>query len=617
MSFARVHCAVLLALASPGVTSGDSARDSERPNILWISCEDISSRLRCYGDPIATTPHLDALAEEGVMYTHAYTCHGVCAPSRTGIITGMYPISLGANHMRSRVTLPEHVRCFPEYLRKAGYYCTNNSKTDYNFHWNRDDVWDDTSRRAHWRRRPNTDQPFFAVFNLTMTHESRIWKENWQKVVANRDPEQLHKPEDVTVPELYPDTPQVRAAIARLHDLITVMDVRVGELLAELNDAGLAKNTIVVFWSDHGDGFARAKRWVYDTGTRVPMIVRVPKACRVDNQGQPGTVNEQLINLIDLGPTMLNLAGCGVPDHMQGQPFLGGDLPPARDFIYGARDRIDERFDMVRSVRDKRFRYVRNFMPWRQALQHINYSEQSWTRRALRQAYADGTLSSNVSSFLTAPREAEELYDLRTDPLELNNLANDRAFAADLLRLREQCTKWQTEVRDAHVLPESILIREERQAGSRWSIFSGDAGLTRWSKVFHAAIGMMPTEEGAGSPDDAVRCWTMTHASENVPLLLRGLDDVSPAVRIAAARSLFQYTAYRSRVASALASLLSNEELPIRHAALLAVDELGDLGQQLRQNVEQMQQDNNYIKTIVHHVLHGPAYPVDTADIRN
>jgi arylsulfatase A-like enzyme len=611
MSSIRVCSVVLLIWASAKSASVDSAHAAERPNILWISCEDISSHLGCYGDPVATTPHLDALAAEGVLYTHAFTCHGVCAPSRTGIITGMYPIALGANHMRSKATLPDHVRCFPEYLRNAGYYCTNNSKTDYNFSWKPDNVWDETSRKAHWRRRPNPNQPFFAVFNLTMTHESRIWRENWQQVVAELEPSQFHTPESVTVPELYPDTPEVRAAIARLHDLITLMDARVGELLAEVEEAGLAENTIVIFWSDHGDGFARAKRWVYDTGTRVPMIARIPESCRTANQGQPGSVDDQLINLIDLGPTMLNLAGIPVPPHMQGQPFLGDHLPAARNYIYGARDRIDERFDMVRSVRDRRFRYVRNFMPWHPALQHINYSERSATRQALRQAYADRTLSSEAGRFLTAPRADEELYDLEVDALELNNLVDDAAFEKHLQRLRDQCTKWQTNVRDAHLLPESILIEDEQLAGSRATIFASEAGFARWNLLFDAAMGRFPASEGLSSPDAAVRWWTMVHATDDADVLLHGLKDKSPAVRIAAARFLFQHAAHRSKVAPVLARLLKSPEAGIRHAAVLAVDELGNLGQQLRKDVEQMDQNDNYIKTIVRHILDGPAFPVE------
>ena len=204
---------------------------ADRPNILWISCEDISSHLGCYGDVNATTPHLDALAAQGVRYTNAYTCHGVCAPSRTGIITAMHPISLGANHMRSKANIPPQIKLFPQYLKDAGYYCTNNSKTDYNLNWPQKQVWHESSNKAHWKNRPDAKQPFFAVFNLTMTHESKIWPEGWAGVVKGWPQDQLHDAAKLTVQPLYPDTEAVRGAFARLLDIIMVMDQKVGDLL--------------------------------------------------------------------------------------------------------------------------------------------------------------------------------------------------------------------------------------------------------------------------------------------------------------------------------------------------------------------------------------------------
>ena len=288
---------------------------ADRPNIVWISVEDISSHLGCYGDRNATTPNLDNFAKQGVRYTQAFTCHGVCAPSRTGIITGMYPISLGANHMRCSAAIPDHVQGFPVYLRETGYYCTNNSKEDYNFGRGKKsaDIWDESSKTAHWKNRPEKNQPFFAVFNLTITHESKIWPKGWEKIVKNVPPDQLHAADRIKVPALYPETTAVKEAHARLLDIIMVMDQKVGEYLQEIEDAGLAEDTIVIFWSDHGNGFPRAKRWIYDSGTLVPMIARIPEQWRTDDQGKPGSVDEQLINLIDLGPTTLNLVGIDVP----------------------------------------------------------------------------------------------------------------------------------------------------------------------------------------------------------------------------------------------------------------------------------------------------------------
>ena len=269
----------LLSLVGLLVVSAQSLA-ADRPNILWISCEDISPRLGCYGDTTATTASLDQLASQGIRFTHAFSCHGVCAPSRTGIITASYPITLGANHMRSKAKLPPHIRLFPQYLREAGYYCTNNSKTDYNLRWDETATWDETSGKAHWKNRKGNDQPFFAVFNLTMTHESKVWQKGWKEIASVLKEWQRHRPEAMIVPPLYPDTLAVREDIARLTDIVMVMDRQVGKILAELDEAGLTDNTIVFFWSDHGNGLPRAKRWTYDSGSRVPMIVRVPEKYR-------------------------------------------------------------------------------------------------------------------------------------------------------------------------------------------------------------------------------------------------------------------------------------------------------------------------------------------------
>lgn len=592
-----------------------SGMAADRPNIVWISCEDISCHLACYGDPNATTPNLDKLAGQGVRYTRAFTCHGVCAPSRTGIITAMYPIGIGANHMRSKATLPKQIRCFPEYLRQAGYYCTNNSKTDYNFHWNQKDVWDESSNKAHWKNRSNSDQPFFAVFNLTMSHESKIWPKGWQNVVKNVPEDQLHNPDSIRIPKLYPDTPEVRAAHARLLDIIMVMDQTVGRYLKELDDAGLTDDTIVIFWSDHGNGFARAKRWIYDTGTLVPMIARIPDRFRAEGQGTPGSVDDQLINLIDLGPTTLNLAGIPVAENMMGQPFLGAKLPEPRQYIYGARDRIDERFDMVRSVRDSRYRYVRNLNSWRPALQFIEYSERSVVRQEMRRLFAEGSLHQESAQFLVTPRPAEELYDLSTDPFELQNLAADPAQADTLKRLRRECTRWQLEVRDAHLLPEIILDEEEKQQGSRWEILHSRGGRRRARGLLQAAIaaqGEGPLESlkaAAGSDDAAARWWGLTGLANQsaipdstVETFRSGLKDSSAAVRLAAARGMYRAGHSEAALKLLIQELDSNNEF-VRHAAVVEIDEMGADGAPAQHAIQTMNQSSGYIRNIAAHAL--------------
>ena len=601
-----------------------SVSAADRPNIVWISCEDISSHLGCYGDANATTPNLDALAKQSVRYTRAFTVHGVCAPCRTGIITGMYPMSIGANHMRSKATLPDHVKCFPQYLKQAGYYCTNNSKTDYNFHWKQDEVWDESSRQAHWKNRTDKSQPFFAVFNLTMTHESRIWPKNWAQVVAGVPKNQLQNPDSIKVPKLYPDTADVRAAHARLLDIIMVMDTTVGRYLRELKDANLADNTIVIFWSDHGNGFPRAKRWIYDSGTLVPMMARVPKALRAKGQGTPGSVSNQLINLIDLGPTVLNLAGVKVPEHMAGQPFLGDDLPTPREYIHGARDRIDERFDMVRSVRDKRYRYVRNYNTWRPALQYIQYAETSVVRKEMRRLNAAGELHTESAQFLRAPRPAEELYDTQNDPFELHNLAGNSNHADTLSRLQKECDRWQVDVRDAHLVPEIMLDEKEQQLGSRWAILNTDGGVRR-AENLNALAKLAQSSDAssaakllaASSSDDAaMRWWAITGLANQKAINGRALkiiqsatQDNSVAVRIAAARGL--HTAGKTDQAVALLSdALSDDSDFVKHAAINELDEIGTAAAASKDAIKKMQQEmarqkkkGGYVGNIATHTL--------------
>jgi len=429
-TFLKVSALGMFATALPAGCSRSQAKDNKPakpPNIVWISCEDISSHLGCYGEKKAITPNLDQLAAEGVRYTHAFTVHGVCAPSRSGIITGMYPSTLGSTPMRCRALIPEHIKCFPEYLRDAGYYCTNNSKEDYNFNAPQT-AWDKSSRKAHWKNRPE-GKPFFAVFNFTGTHESKLW--NSKDLETTRSdrlkPEQYQDPDQMPIPPIYPDTPAVRKDFARLFERITELDYFAKDRIDELKEAGLYEDTIIFFWSDHGNGLPRAKRWLYDSGTRIPMIARIPEKYRIRRQGTPGYTDDQLINMIDMGPTMLNLTGLYVPEYMQGRPFLGKELPKTRKYIFGARDRIDERPDLVRSVRDQRFRYVSNFYPFLPYYFYLEYAEKCNTLQSLRKGHAEGKLPPDAEQFM-GTRPAEELYDLQNDPWEINNLAGDSKY---------------------------------------------------------------------------------------------------------------------------------------------------------------------------------------------
>jgi uncharacterized sulfatase len=449
-----------LALASVHVARADQP---ERPNILWITCEDMSPDLGCYGDEWSHSPHIDRLATQGARYTQAFSIAGVCAPSRSALITGMYPTTISTHHMRCKAVPPPYVRCFPEYLRAAGYYCTNNVKTDYNFDAPLT-AWDECSRQAHWRNRP-AGQPFFAVINLTVTHESRIRApdEQFEQSTRSLTPQERHDPADAKLPPYYPDTPVVRQDWARYYDLITAMDDQVGDILRQLEEDGLADDTIVFFYSDHGRGLPRAKRWIYDSGIHVPLIIRWP------GRLEPGSVRDDLVSFVDFGPTVLSIAGVPVPEHMQGRPFLGEQKAEPRDCIFAARDRMDETYDIIRAVRDKRFKYIRNFKPGRPYAQYIDYMEQMPTMREMRRLNKAGELVGPQKIFFLPEKPEEELYDTRADPHEIRNLAGSPEHRETLERMRAVLKKWMAETHDLGLIPEEELNQRMRPGGE-WAV---------------------------------------------------------------------------------------------------------------------------------------------------
>ena len=453
----------LVAVICLGLMDRGSCAD-ERPNILWISLEDISPDLGCYGDTYALTPNIDRLANEGCRFTRAFTHAGVCAPSRSGLITGMHPTTIGTHFMRCKGVPPAHVKCFTEYLRAAGYYCTNDSKTDYNFDAPLT-AWDDSRAGAHWRNRPSKDSPFFAVINLTSTHESQIRLPEAQ-LQQRRDtlaPHELHDPAKTPLPPYYPDSPVVRRDLANYYDNLTWTDRRVGQILKALEEDGLAESTIVFCWGDHGRGLPRHKRWVYDSGIRVPLVIRWP------GKIEPASVREDLVCFLDFAPTMLSLAGIERPKHLQGQVFLGDERSPEREYVFAARDRMDETLDIIRAVRDKRFKYIRNYRPDLPYAQHIAYMDEMPAMKEWRRLAAEGKLSGPQEFFFQPSKPVEELYDTAADPHEVHNLASDPKYAAELTRLRSVHEKWRAETGDLGLIPEAELMERVRPGG-KWSI---------------------------------------------------------------------------------------------------------------------------------------------------
>jgi arylsulfatase A-like enzyme len=448
---------------------------ADRPNILWITAEDHGPHLGCYGDAYAITPNLDAFAQRGCRYTFCWSNCPVCAPARTTLITGMYAQSLGAEHMRSMVPVPRGFKLLPQYLRAAGYYCSNNVKEDYNIA-PEGQVWDESSNRAHWRKREK-DQPFFAVFNHTITHESQIRNEI---DVADR----VHDPAKVRVPAYHPDTPEVRKDWAQYYDRLTMMDKQAGQLLRDLQSDGLADDTIVFFFSDHGSGMPRSKRWLYDSGLHVPLIVSIPERWRelATSDYQAGGTSSRLVSFVDFAPTILSLCRVVIPQEYQGQAFLGPVAGELRKYVFGARGRMDERIDMSRSASDGRYVYIRNYFPHRPQGQYLEYMFQTPTTRAWKQKFDAGELNAAQSRFWET-KECEELYDRQSDPDEITNLAGSSKHAAKLDELRAALVEQIAAIRDTGFFPEEIRKRWAA-SGSIYDFVRDDDVYA--AKVWHA-----------------------------------------------------------------------------------------------------------------------------------
>jgi arylsulfatase A-like enzyme len=576
---------VLAAIALAHIAGAAAAPPpAPRPNILWITSEDNGPQLGCYGDAYARTPNLDALAARGMSYRHAWSNAPVCAPARTGIICGVYPTATGAEHMRSLVPLPRFMRMYPQYLRDAGYYCTNNSKEDYNVE-KPGKVWDESSPRAHWRNR-KPGQPFFAVFNLTVSHESQF---------RSRRGEPTHDPAKVRVPAYHPDTPEVRRDWARYYDALTDMDQQAGRLLREIGEAGLADSTIVFYYGDHGSGMPRSKRTACDSGLRVPIIIDVPAMFRhlAPRDYAPGGASDRLVSFVDLAPTLLSLAGVRPPEWMQGRAFMGAFEAEPPQFLHGFRGRMDERIDLVRTVTDGRYVYVRNYLPHRPHGQHVGYQLETPTTRVWKQLFDEGKLAPPQRHFWEQPRAPEELYDLHSDPDEVNNLAGSAEHRDALERLRQALREQVLSVRDVGFLPEGEI--HARAKDSTPYEMGHDPKKYPLENVL-AAADLASMLKAQGLPeltrllddgDSAVRYWAATGilmrgadaVAASHGALERALKDESPYVRVPAAEALGRYGT-ASDVELALPVLL--EAADVRNhgayaaiAALNAIDALG------------------------------------------
>ena len=455
------------------------AQTSKQPNILWIVCEDISPTLSMYGDTTAKTPNLDKLAQQSIIYTNAFATTGVCAPSRSAIITGMLPTAIGTMHMRTAkdikswgnrtykevatreggdgqdeavldlkgnkireysAVIPENVKCFTEYLRANGYYCTNNQKTDYQFAAPLS-AWDENDGKAHWRNRPK-GKPFFSVFNIEDTHESRIW--------LNKDLPLTVDPKKVILPPYFPDTDEVRKDVARHYSNIEIMDQKAGEIINQLKKDGLYDNTIIFFYSDHGGPLPHQKREIYEYGLKAPLFIKMPNS-------QTSSQSEQLISFVDLGSTVLSLANIKPPKDIEGKAFLGKFKSQARAYVFGTSDRFDEFSDRIRSVCTAKYLYIKNYYPQLPKYKDVGYRK-SMPMMLNMLALKEANLLNDIQMAWFKTKENEELYDIINDPFSLNNLANNPKYAKVLKVLQDQEQKKFNSKIDLGAIPESEMI---------------------------------------------------------------------------------------------------------------------------------------------------------------
>lgn len=553
--------------------------NEERPNILWISHEDLSPVYGCYGDEYASTPNIDRFAKNGIQFSNAYSNAPICAPARSTLITGMYASSLGTQHLRSEIPIPENMEILPELLQNAGYYTTNNVKTDYNF--DPTGRWDESSNKAHWRNRPE-DKPFFSVFNYTITHEGPT------NALRDSDTESLskhHDPDRAKIPPYLPDTPKMREIWAHKYDLLSVFDQQVGKLLNQLKEDGLLDNTIVFLFSDHGTGLPGHKRWLNNKGLQVPLIIHIPEKHKQWASNLTTPVTDQMVGFVDFAPTVLTLAGAEIPDIMQGRNFLGEESA-GKDYIYGYRDRADDCYEMSRSIFDGRYLYVRHFMPHQPYYQNAVIFNKGGSYKEINRLKETGKLPQGTRDMLS-PKPVEELYDLQNDPFEEHNLINNQNLSGIVADLREKLHTRILDNFDTGLLNEGEMMIRAQEGD--YSVYEAIREYSRpqLKKVLEAALltGKI-TNAGELEPylkadDSAIRYWAVVAAQtydgdiSPIKTLLKDLlNDSSPAVAIASAELLIKRFDDKKALQT-LENILKSDFEPVVLQAAISTRKLG------------------------------------------
>jgi len=520
------------------------------PNIVWINTEDISPALGCYGDTFAITPNIDKMAASGLVYRNSFATAPICAPSRSCFITGVYATSLGTQHLRSEINLPPEIEAFPKTLQQAGFFTSNYGKTDFNFspdgcwtYWEQDE--------APWRQRKE-GQSFFSMFVLGGTHEGAANNPGKYEAITQDLPDSLrHDPNEVQIPPYYPDTEAVRRLWARYYDLITNMDRQVGRIMQNLEDDGLLDNTIVFFFSDHGYGMPRYKRWLYSSGLAVPLVIHLPKQYEHLSPKPQGSEIQDFVSFVDYAPTVFELLGVPIPSYMQGRPFLGDSLPGRTNMVFGARSRADDMYEVSRCVRTEEFMYIRHYQPHREYLQPgYIFGDQKMMLKELRSLHNAGRLSGEPAE-MWQQKPVEELYDLRKDPYELNNLAANTDYAQQKASLKKELDNWMLTTRDAGLFFEPEMMR--RSEGSSPYEMVRSLSDQEYLHILEAAnkvgkAGLAALMPLLSDDEPMVRFWGVQGLMQLEVLSSAALEktnsllnDNSPTVQIAAAELLLMH----------------------------------------------------------------------------
>ncbi len=456
----------LLSLTACSVSMAASAQN--RPNILWLTYEDTSPQfIGCYGNKQAKTPNIDKLAGEGVRFESAFSTGAVSSASRFCLITGLRPASYGTGNHRSTYAIPPQIKGFPYYLRQAGYYTTNNSKTDYNIANAKAftaEAWNESSGKAGWwNRKPG--QPFFAVYNSNASHQSRTMTDSWtmyeKNVLNHLDASEKVEPGNLEIPDFYRNSPEMQKNISRVYNSISLMDKEFGEWMKRLEKDGLKDSTIIFCFSDHGQGITRSKGSALATGYKVAFVAWFPPMYKHLSPWGSGVITDELVSFDDFAPTMLKLCGVALPDYMKGRVFAGTKPDNARQYVFPALDRTDESSELSRSVSDGRYLYTRVFMPFQPFVRWNMYYDMSDLQQQIRAEYNAGKMN-KVQKIMFEPRQSEYLFDLKNDKWETQNLAQKSEFRTKLTELRSALVNELIEKRDAHFMPEYSYIQQNK-----------------------------------------------------------------------------------------------------------------------------------------------------------